>query len=216
MSFLLRMCIERGVGAAREHVETGLTCALDAVDAERDPCRRIAWIALLADASAVTDDPRLIDAVQRSLPAAVDDLEGLVRRTYEPGEGLIGRPCADHAQCATALLSCFHLCGRLPYGMLAEELMQSARRRWWDPDSGLFDAAFDVNCVAVQALCGLAALHADPDYVSAAVLAPDRPYADTARRMVATLTTQAADHPQDAAAFGRALLAWFALESNLQ
>lgn len=222
--FLLHACIEHGVMRARDHVEAGLTCALDAVDHEPDACRRIAWVELLADASAVADDERLVQSVQRSLAPAIDALEIAVRRTYEPGEGLLDQTCAEHLRSANALLTAFQLCGRLPYAMLAEELVQSARRRWWNADAAAFaagrhdsaDAAFEANCLAAQALCRIAVLHADPEYRAAAVLAPHASYADDARMILTALSATAADHPAQAALFGRALLAWFALEPNLQ
>jgi hypothetical protein len=223
--FLLHACVEHGVARAREHVELGLTCALDAVDVERDACRRIAWLELLSDASAVADDPRLIACVQRCLGPAIDQLESVVRHSYEPGEGLLRHTCIEQLRYANALLSAFQLTGRLPYGMLAEELVQSASRRWWDePRSSFADDreaptladGFLLNSYGLQALCRVAALYADPEYQAAAVSAPQARYASDARRILLELSPMATDHPAHAAQFGRALLAWFALEPNLQ
>jgi len=223
--FLLHACVEHAVAGAREHVELGLTCALDAVHEERDACRRIGWVELMTDASAVTDDPRLIDCVRDALPRAIDGLESFVRHAYEPGEGLLDATCGDHLRCSNALLTAFQLCGRLPYAMLAEELVQAARRRWWDTESGAFvidgpsgtaDVSFQVNSLGAQALCRLAALHADPEYRAAAVLAPHTTHAADARTILTTLTDAAGEHRAHAALFGRALLAWFAVDPDLQ
>jgi hypothetical protein len=224
ISFLLHAYVDHGVDTARERVETGLTSALDTVERERDPYRRLACLELLVEAAALTEDPHVVEgSVQRLLPAAVDDLESLVRRSYEPGEGLLGETCAGHLRCANALLSAFQLCGRLPYAMLAEELVLAARR-WWQPTSSSFsdpvapDAAdaFYVNCLGAEALCRLAMLHTDPEYRSAAVIAPHAAYIDDAKALLSLLSGHVDEHPSHAAPFGRALLAWFALQRNLQ
>lgn len=215
VSFLLHMYLAGDNDTARDAIEAGLTCALDAIEFEPDPFRRLAWLHLLAGAAAAVDDPRPGEAVSRALPSAIDGLETLVRRSYEPGEGLLDAPCHAQFACALALLDGFDLTGRLPYAMLAEELLQTARRRWWRPADGCFDADFAANCVAARLLCRLAALHADPGYSAVAVVAPDRAYAREAGRILAFVSTRAVGHPQQAAAFGCALWAWFALEPNL-
>lgn len=215
VSFLLRTYLAGDNDAAREAVEAGLTHALDMIETESEPCRRLAWLHLLAGAAAAVDDSRPGDAVSRVLPAAIDALEALVRRSYEPGDGLLGASCEAQFACAIALLDGFDLTGRLPYAMLAEELLQTARRRWWRVADGRFDADFATNCAAARLLCRLAALHADSSYVAAAVVAPDRAYAHEAGRILTFVSTLAPDHPQQADVFGCALGTWFALESNL-
>jgi hypothetical protein len=100
--------------------------------------------------------------------------------------------------------------------MLAEELVQHARRLWWRDVDGAFDGSFAVNCNALHVLCRLAALHADADYRKAAVVAPVASYVGDARRLAASLSGRAGEHPQHAADFGGALFEWFALEPNLQ
>jgi hypothetical protein len=222
--FLLHAYAEYGIAAAREHVEVGLTCALEAVHEERDACRRIAWLELLTDAGSVTDDPRLVDGVRDALAPAIDSLESFVGHAYEPGEGLLKKTCVEQLRCANALLSAFQLSGRLPYAMLAEELVQVARRRWWktghrafvDEPPGSADAGFQANCFGAQALCRLAALHGDSDYRAAAVLAPHATHSADARSILMSLCESASEHPACAALLGRALLAWFALDPNLQ
>jgi len=212
--FLLRSYVTEGGDAVREAAERGLTCGLASAPPS-DECTRLEWLRTLLEAAALSDDERLRDVVAQTLPAAVDALEARVRRSYEPGEGLMDAACDEHMQMGSALLAAFDLCGRLPYAMLAEELLQHARRLWWRDVNGAFDAGFVANCSALHVLCGLAGLHADADYRRAAVVAPVAPYVDDARRLAASLSRHAGEHPQHAADFGRALLEWFALEPNL-
>ena len=212
---LLRLYVAEGGDEVREAAEHGLTHGL-ACAPSSDTCTRLEWLRTLAEAASLSDDQRLREQVEQSMPAAIDALESLVRRSYEPGDGLIGGDCDSHTQLASALLAAFALCGRLPYAMLAEELLQHARRLWWQDANGAFDASVAVNGVALHVLCNLVALHADTDYRSAAVVAPVAPYADDARRLAASLIGRAGEHPQDAALLGGALLEWFALEPKLQ
>jgi hypothetical protein len=127
-------------------------------------------------------------------PKAIDALEHLVAAAYRPGEGLVhdlDSPhgarghLADHLGAAGALLSAYVLTWRLPYGMLAEELVQFARRALWDdqdasfresPDAVTASRPFALNCDAVRVLCRLAALHHDDDYRHVAVVAADANY----------------------------------------
>jgi hypothetical protein len=81
---------------------------------------------------------------------------------------------------AGALLSAYRATARLPYSMLAEELMRFARRQWWmdtgwfsdrgDPDSAS-DETFLVNCEASRVLTRISSLHADAEYRQAVVVA---------------------------------------------
>jgi hypothetical protein len=214
--FLLREYVSAGNEDVRAAVEQGLTRGLDALHTEADPCRRLEWLRVLAEASAISDDERLREDVERALPGAVDGLEALVRHSYEPGEGLLDASCAAQLQCASALLAAFDLSGRLPYAMLAEELLQYARRRWWAESTSLLDADFGTNCTALRLLCRMAALHADPAYRAAAVLVPGSTTRDDARRLATTLISRSALSDENAAEFGLALLAWFALDADLQ
>src|SRR6185436_11096557 len=89
---------------------------------------------------------------------------------------------ADHVRCASALLTAYWRTARLPYSMLAEELMQFARRTLWDErDWGFYDAPhgtkpFALNCEAARIECRLAGLHGEDDYRKAAVIAVDADY----------------------------------------
>ena len=133
----------------------------------------------------VQKDPPVGDGL---LAAAIDELERIVGRAYEPGEGLSRAPGSDargtledHVHTAVALLAGYRVTGRLPYSMLAEELMRFARRCWWSDVAGCFletdapEAATDelvaVNCDAVRVLSRISALHADPEYRQAVVVA---------------------------------------------
>ena len=140
---------------------------------------------------------------------SIDQLERIVGGSYRPGDGLVCErggirvrgSLDDHARAASALLTAFDLTGRLPYSMLAEELIVFARR---EP---LLDAALEIHCAAARVLCRLAVLHDDPGYRGAAVIAGGANYRAEAARilaeqspLVSSATTSAA------AAYGLALL----------
>lgn len=133
----------------------------------------------------------------RSLASeTIDELERLVRDHYRPGEPLGG--FADQVWTASALLTAYGLCGRLPYSMLAEELMQPARRAPL-PE-------FATSCEAARVLCRLAALHDDDQYRAAAVLAPDADYRADAARMLSNLSDVALRRGAAAGIYGVAVL----------
>lgn len=152
------------------------------------------------------------------VPAAVDQLERIVSGAYRPGGGLahetdgpqrarggqsVRAGLADHVRAASALLTAFEITGRLPYSMLAEELMQLSLRELLD------EGGDDLvgHCEAARVLCRLAALHDDPAYRGAAVIATDARYRDDAARILAAQSPRAlAASPAHAAAYGLALL----------
>jgi uncharacterized protein YyaL (SSP411 family) len=209
--FLLRKYSASDRDDVRQAIERGLTHGLDAVAGDSDPRRRCQWLCVFAEAAAVSDDERLVATVQSGLASAIDGLERLVRSSYEPGEGVIGAELHDQLLSALAFLTAFELTGRLPYSMLAEELLQTARRLWWNEERGEFVGSFAANAVAAQILCRLAALHRDPDYAASAVVAPHASYADDAARIVASLEPVAREHVSEIAEYGMALADWFAL-----
>lgn len=211
--FLLREYVAGGRDEVREAAERGLTHAVDAVAATRDPCVRVQWLRALAEASSCTADEALEPHIARALPAAIDALETYVRRTYEPGEGLAGASPADQVRGASALLAAFDLTGRLPYAMLAEELLAAAHRHG---PTGRVDADPAANCMAAAVACRLAALHADPDYLARAVVAPASTHRDDARRLLAAAGDEWRASCDRAAQYGVALQEWFALEAVLQ
>jgi hypothetical protein len=159
---------------------------------------------------------------QDLLPAAIDQLERIVGPAYRPGGGMAGTidlgahvrgGLADQVRPASALLAAFERTGRLPYSMLAEELIQDARRGPWEAGDLI------VHCGAARVLCRLAALHADEAYRSAAVIATDADYRGDASRLLESLSARALDGersgPDECAAYGLALGEWLAVESEL-
>lgn len=204
--FLLRRYSETGREELRGLVEQGLTSALSAVAHERDPRNRCEWLDVCLAATAVSDDERLATVVRSSTAATIDDLERVVSVRYQPGEGLADADLAEHVRSASALLIAYGITGRLPYSMLAEELVQTARRRWWDDASGLFGTDFVSNCQAVRVLSRLSALHADPEYIQTAVVARDSTCGMDARRILAALEPMYRAHSTAAAWYGLALL----------
>lgn len=214
--FLLHECTRLTDDSLRVAVEHSLTHGLSAAHADPDPWRRIGWIAVLADAVRFSDDDRLGAEARRALPAAVERLEHEVRRRYEPGEGLSGATCLEEMRAACALFEALALTGRIPYGMLAEELWRHVRTRWWDDTTGLLAGDLQATCAGLRTAVRLSAWHADPDYMAAAVVGagPD-PWAD-ARRMADAILGRLALAPDDVADAGPALSEWFALESDLQ
>ena len=131
-----------------------LAIALDRYAADETVLGRAAWMELFVEASALSDDDRLLEAIgtlasalrrawgtpplgqrcaavgaslyaaalepfQAIAADAIDELERIIGRTYEPGE-LIGSS-SDQVRAASALLAAYALTGRLPYSMLAED-----------------------------------------------------------------------------------------------
>ena len=164
-------------------------------------------------ASDVFDIPDLVQT-------AIDRLEHVVGAAYRPGEGVAhvvtepggarGR-LSDHVRCASALLTAYWRTARLPYSMLAEELMQFARRTLWDErDGGFYDAPhgtkpFALNCEAARVECRLAGLHREDDYRKAAVMASDADYGRDALRTLESQTPAYRQQGPLSAVYGLAL-----------
>ena len=134
---------------------------------------------------------------------AVDQLERVVAHAYKPGDGIVGGDFFDHVRASATLLTAYDITGRLPYAMLAEELMQSARR--FPPDA----SGCAASCEGSRVLCRLAALHADEEYRGAAVIAADADYRNDAARLLASQAPHATGI--HAAAYGLALGEYLAL-----
>src|SRR5262249_21782885 len=114
---------------------------------------------------------------------AIDELERVVGATYRPGYGVssvVGLPAgsrlvSDQIAGASALVTACVGTARLPYGMLAEELIQFARRTFWDAAAGAFaddagpPSAYVLNCDAARVLCRLTRLLENEEYRSGAV-----------------------------------------------
>ncbi len=184
------------------------------------------------EGSAVSVDAALRACGVLDLPAiappAVDELERVVAASYRPGEGLLephdagaaGGQLANYIFLASALLTAYEISGRLPYSMLAEELVQAARRRYWRDSAGCFETAgvthrdlFRLNCEGARLLCRLAALHRDPDYRAAAVIRDEAAYADDAARILEAYAEDVAALGAAAAVYGLALGERLALDT---
>lgn len=212
--FLLRDFMVNGHLPTGDAVERGLTAALRLASVDADPCRRVQWVRLLAESVLISDDGRLGQAVESALPSAIDLLEQQVRRWYEPGEGLVGQPVAANLAHAHALLDAFDLTGRLPYSMMADELIQLARRHPdLSPDAARFDPLAGADLL--RAITRMARLHADPEYQTVAVVPPQGDDTAEAARLATVLADQRGDL-RTVAHVGLALLEWFALEPKLQ
>ena len=186
---------------AHEIIGQALAAALESHTTDQSVLGRAAWTELFVEATALSDDDRLIEAVGALIPELrgastrasfpercaaigaclraagleaftsiaadmVDELERAVGRAYEPGEHI--GSFADQVRAASSLLTGYGLTGRLPYSMLAEELMQMPL----ESES----ADLDTVCEGARVLCRLAALRDDVDYRSAAVVAPRAEY----------------------------------------
>lgn len=174
---------------------------------------RAEWLAQtqVGEASASVDAvlrATVLDDPGELIQSAVDQLERVIGGSYRPGDGLVHElngarvRCSpgDHVRAASALLTAFEVTGRLPYSMLAEELVVIARR---EPSA---DAGLVIHCEAARVLCRLAALHDDPGYRGAAVIAADADYRADASRILEVQSARArAGTTADAAAYGLAL-----------
>jgi hypothetical protein len=163
------------------------------------------------------------------VPDAIDELERIVAAAYQPGEGLASNLAgrggesgrlSDHLFLASALLTAYQVSGRLPYSMLAEELVQVARRLHWRDQTNSFDApaseredAFQLNCEAVRVLCRLAILHRDRDYRAAAVIRSDAEYVRDATRILEAMECAAYEAGAAGAIYGLALEERLALDT---
>ena len=143
------------------------------------------------------------------LQNAIDHLERVIGGSYRPGDGLVRERdgirvrcgLADHVRGASALLTAFELTGRLPYSMLAEELIAIARRE--PPAAG----APEIRCELARVLCRLASLHDAPGYRGAALVAAGADYRAEAAHILAAESARArAGSPSAAAVYGLALL----------
>jgi hypothetical protein len=236
LTLLVRRYAATGRDDIRAVVESALNDVVEwaiAPPADRRGTPPSAWIQPLVEATAISDDERLVGAIgavagrlrngwpargavadalssvdaclsaAAVLPATsatadlvrqgIDELERVVGAAYEPGEGLAHSldhrrddmpTLRDQIDAAAALLSAFGVTDRLPYAMLAEELVQFGRRRWWDETHGAYAGEEEDNCRAVRALCRLALLLEEPNYRDVAVTAPRADYAADARRIV--------------------------------
>ncbi len=111
--------------------------------------------------------PLLPDATAQ---APIDELERLASSSYQPGSGMAETFDSDVSM-ASALLTAFAVTDRLPYAMLAEELLHHASASL---SSGAL--SFQSACRAANALSRLAALHRHAGYRATAVVSPEADY----------------------------------------
>jgi hypothetical protein len=152
----------------------------DAVAGFITPLRE-AWSSASVEESAASIGACLhaasLEAHRSVLPPAIDELEALIGRVYHPGQGV--GDFGGQVRTAATLLRAYDLTSRVPYAMLAEELILIGRRLF--PPSG----ELAVRCESARVLCRLGALHDDPDYRRAAVTAADADYRREAAGMLA-------------------------------
>ena len=149
---------------------------------------------------------------------AIDALERVVAGAYRPGLGVahstakifVRGGLSDHVRSASTLLTAYVLTARLPYAMLADELMQSVLRT--PPDEPDGDMSFERKCELARVLCRLAALHRDEEYRRTAVLALNVDYGADAAHTLAALASAVPERGVDAAPFGLALAEWLDLQ----
>ena len=148
-------------------------------------------------AAPVVESPNL-------LGAAVNELERLVAAHYEPGQGM--GALEDQLATASTLLTAHALTGRVPYPMLADELVQVALRTPWASRS------FEFNCEASLVCARLAELHRDAGYRQAAVTSVNGDYGQEAARVLSCQLPRVRDLGTAAAPFGLALAQWLNLK----
>ena len=176
-----------------------------------------------------------VDESGEVIPFAVTELERVVAAAYRPGAGLshlldgpspAGGLLADQVRAASALLAAYQRTARLPYAMLAEELMLFSRRTLWDEaQEGFRDRAagppegsigllaepvrpLALNCDAVRVLCRLDRLGAAPDYRAAVGARPGHDFRGAAARTLASQAALYREHGVAAACYGLALAEW--------
>jgi hypothetical protein len=251
LTFLLRHYLATNRAELSEALGDALAGAMTRAPAEPRVVARADWLVLFAEATALSDDERLVETVSALVgtlreewpaarevaeatasveaclraadvmdphdivPAAIDQLERIIGPAYRPGGGMAGTidrvahergGLADQVRPASALLTAFERTGRLPYSMLAEELIQAERRGPWDGRDLV------IHCGAARVLCRLAALHADDQYRGAAVIASGADYRGDASRILEHQSARALDRarssPDESAAYGLALGEW--------
>jgi uncharacterized protein YyaL (SSP411 family) len=133
-----------------------------------------AMVSSMVQAGAVLDEPALAEA-------AIAALERTVLLSYKPGDGVghvaedlaVRGLLTDHIRLAEALLDAHDASARIPYEMLAEELLHHCCRVMWDPSGGgFFDRAdpedplkpFELNCRAARVLARAAAESGEPHF----------------------------------------------------
>jgi hypothetical protein len=217
---------EAAIVADDERIADALAAAASGLR-ERWPCRDGIAEAMRSVDASLTAAAFLGDrqAGGDFIRAAVDELERMISIAYHPGDLLprsLGRPdqadggVVEHAAAATTLLTAYDVTGRLPYSMLAEELIQLAGgpegphyvggpAHYAGGPEGLDRWSIGTRCALARALCRLARLHDDEEYRRAAVVAEARDYRAAAAALVDGVVAEELDASEDAALVGIAL-----------
>jgi uncharacterized protein YyaL (SSP411 family) len=171
-----------------------------------------AMVSSMVGAGAVLEEPVLAEA-------AIAALERTVLVSYKPGDGVghvaedpsVRGLLTDHVRLAEALLDAHEASARIPYGMLAEELLHHCCRVMWDePGGGFFDRAdpadplkpFELNCRAARVLARAAAQSGEPIFEDraqatlAALQAGPRPRGAEAAALALALMGRGASGPR--------------------
>ena len=215
----LMLFVEATTVSADERLRVAAADLISSLEREWGRATDVDQAAASVDACLVASD---VFNPRRLVQHAIDELERIVGAAYRPGEGVahvIDEPrgargrLGDHVRCASALLTAYSRTGRLPYSMLAEELMQFARRTLWDDQGGGFNDTpgtkpFALNCEAARVLCRLAGLHQQDEYRKAAVLAADADYLRDAARTLASQTPAYRQFGPLSAVYGLAVGEW--------
>jgi hypothetical protein len=131
-----------------------------------------AMVSSMVQAGAVLEEPAFAEA-------AIAALERTVLLSYKPGDGVghvaedpsVRGLLTDHVRLAEALFDAHDASARIPYEMLAEELLHYCCRVMWDRSGGgFFDRAdpddplkpFELNCRAARVLARAAAESGEP------------------------------------------------------
>jgi hypothetical protein len=206
--------------AEDDRVRSAVEALVESLQAEWGAARPVDESAVALDACLLASDA--LDAGD-VVPGAIDEMERVIAGAYRPGEGLAHEPArgsprgflGDHVRCASALLTACGVTARIPYAMLAEELMQFARRTLWDETAGAFVAAsgardhpFPLNCAAAAVLSRLALLHGAADYRAAAVMAHGADYRRDAARILSSQSERLPHGGTGRAQYGLALGDW--------
>jgi hypothetical protein len=212
----LGLFVEAGALSEDDRLRASIDATADALACEWPAAGTVGSILKAVDvslsAAATIGAPESASLIAR----AIDELERVVGHAYSPGEGMVHEvggmssgpgTLGDHAAAVSALLTAYGITGRLPYGMLADELMQFARLQWWR-ESG-WNAPFADACEATRATCRLAVLYRDHEYREAAVLAEINYAAETDRALAALVPLCRA--PEEASVLGLALVEFRAL-----
>ena len=138
--FVLRSYTASGRADLRDAIEAGLTTGLDQIAAEPIPVVAASgWVCSpKRPRSPTTNGWWRVSACTSRRPSTVSS--GSCDRRTNRARGWSVRMLSDQIRSALAFLTAFELTGRLPYSMLAEELLQIARRDAWDRDGAGFGA----------------------------------------------------------------------------